>query len=407
MSVPDRTAPFLRRVSIRNYKSIAKADVELGSFTILVGRNGAGKSNFLDALHFVSDGLQSSLDHAIKARGGASEITYRRAESRSFAITLEILLPERRIATYGFVVKAQSRGSFRVGTEFLDVHSESGSDVGHYLVERGEVSDSSIENPPPAQPDRLYLVSASGFPEFRVVYDALSSMSFYNLNPDSMKILQKPDAGELLHRDGSNLASVIARLSAEHPQAQERLTQYLSAIVPGLEGVEKVSLGPLETVQFKLKRGTADHPLQFFAWSMSDGTLRALGSLVATGQLAGGGSPVSLVGIEEPETALHPAAAGVLMDALREASSHTQILVTSHSPDLLDQVDLETDRLLAVLADEGVTKIAPIDKASLAAIQEHLYTPGELLRLDQLDPDPEDLARQERESLPLVEDWEE
>jgi predicted ATPase len=143
---PERVAPFLRRVSIRNYKSLAKADVELGSFTILVGRNGAGKSNFLDALHFVAHSLQASLDHAIKARGGAQEITYRRAESRSFAISLEIVLPEHRIATYGFVVKAQSPGSFRVGTEFLEVRTESGSGVGHYIVEKGKVSDSSIEN---------------------------------------------------------------------------------------------------------------------------------------------------------------------------------------------------------------------------------------------------------------------
>jgi predicted ATPase len=63
--------PFLRRVKIRNYKSIGKSDVELGRLNVLVGRNGSGKSNFLDALRFVVDGLQTSLDHAIKARGGS------------------------------------------------------------------------------------------------------------------------------------------------------------------------------------------------------------------------------------------------------------------------------------------------------------------------------------------------
>jgi predicted ATPase len=119
---------------------------------------------------------------------------------------------------------------------------------------------------------------------------------------------------------------------------------------------------------------------------MSDGTLRALGILVAVSQRAGKDYPVSLVGIEEPETALHPAAAGALMDALGEASSHTQILATTHSPDLLDQVDLETDSLLAVVLQEGVTRVAPIDPASREAIRTHLYTPGELLRLDQLEP---------------------
>ena len=52
--------PFLKRVCIRNYKSIGACSVELGALTILVGRNGSGKSNFLDALRLVADGLQTS-----------------------------------------------------------------------------------------------------------------------------------------------------------------------------------------------------------------------------------------------------------------------------------------------------------------------------------------------------------
>lgn len=83
------------------------------------------------------------------------------------------------------------------------------------------------------------------------------------------------------------------------------------------------------------------------------------------------------------------------MDGLREATEHTQVIITSHSPDLLDQMDLEIDTLLAVALQDGVTRIAPIDKASRSVIRDHLYTPGELLRMDQLEPDREDLAKQE------------
>ena len=97
----------------------------------------------------------------------------------------------------------------------------------------------------------------------------------------------------------------------------------------------------------------------------------------------------SLVGIEEPEAALHPAAAGVLLGALREASESTQVLVTSHSPDLLDDESIATDSLLAVSANGGATQIAPIDPTGRGALRERLYTAGELLRLDQLRPDPE------------------
>ena len=97
---------------------------------------------------------------------------------------------------------------------------------------------------------------------------------------------------------------------------------------------------------------------------------------------------VLLVGVEEPEIALHPAAAGVLLDALREAADNTQIIITSHSPDLLDDKDLDPGSILAVEARDGITVIAGIDEAGRSAVRDRLYTAGELLRLNQLQPDP-------------------
>jgi hypothetical protein len=94
------------------------------------------------------------------------------------------------------------------------------------------------------------------------------------------------------------------------------------------------------------------------------------------------------VGIEEPEVAVHPAAAGVLLDSLHDASRHTQVLVTSHSPDLLDSDQIKTESILAVVAEAGVTRIGPLDEAGRSALRDHLYTAGELLRLNQLAPDP-------------------
>ena len=70
---------------------------------------------------------------------------------------------------------------------------------------------------PAAAIDRLYLVNASGLPAFRPVYEALSRMGFYSLNPDSMRDLQSPDAGDLLARDGSHIASVLAQLKKNNP----------------------------------------------------------------------------------------------------------------------------------------------------------------------------------------------
>jgi predicted ATP-binding protein involved in virulence len=100
-----------------------------------------------------------------------------------------------------------------------------------------------------------------------------------------------------------------------------------------------------------------------------------------------------LIGIEEPETALHPAASAVLREALERASEHTQIIVTSHSPDLLDDVAITPEKILVVVSDEGATRIVPLADGSRNAIKDHLCSAGELLRMNQLNPEPPILGK--------------
>ncbi len=390
---------FLRELRVRNYKSIAKCSVVFRPVTLLVGRNGSGKSNLLDALRFVADGLQSSLDHAIRSRGGIDNVQRRSTgHPRNFAIELVFSLSDERSATYAFEIAARSNAAFAVKREDL-VIQERGRVEAFYRREEKAIVEASHANMPPILEDRLYLVNAAGLPAFRPAYDALLSMGFYNLNPEAMKEPQSPDAGELLHADGSNIASVVGRMHRQRPETLGRIREYLSTIVPDVADFESVSLGPRETLMFNQRVEGAQHPWKFYAASMSDGTLRALGALVAVGQTGVTDSTVRLIGLEEPETALHPAAAGALMDALREASVRTQVVSTTHSPDLVSEVDLARDGLLVVVSRDGNTRVGPVDEASVEAVRRHLYTPGELLRLDQLQPDEADLARQEQLDL--------
>jgi predicted ATPase len=258
------------------------------------------------------------------------------------------------------------------------------------LVREGTVEATSLTLAPAAASDRLYLVNASGLAEFRPLYEALSHMGFYNLNPDRIRDLQPPDAGEVLLRDGSNLASVLGQLEQHSHSTKKRVEEYLSNVVPGVTSVDIKQVGPKETLEFRQQVGANEHPWRFFAANMSDGTLRALGILVALFQSTNAGPRrVPLVGIEEPEVALHPAAAGVLRDCLRDASQTTQVIVTSHSPDLLDDPEISDDCIIPVVAEQGVTRIGPLDEAGRSAIADRLYTAGELLRLNQLAPDLE------------------
>ena len=398
--------PFLTRVVLKNYKSIAACDVQLANLVFLVGPNGSGKSNFVDALRFVADALRTSLDHAMRERGGIKEVRRRSTgHPTHFGIRLEFNLPSGEIGHYAFRIGARPRGGYEVQTEECVVHPvDPLTPTASFRVRAGTVS-STVEVPPPAQSDRLYLVNASGLPEFRPVYDAFSRMGFYNLNPDRVRELQKPDQGDLLARDGGNIASVIDQMEKRKDPAKSRIQEYLEKVVPGVHGVAHKEVGGMETLEFRQVVPGASAPWRFPSGSMSDGTLRALGILVALLQSRNGDrTDVPLVGIEEPEVALHPAAAGVVLDALREGSASTQVVVTSHSPDLLDDERLETDSILAVMARNGETLVAPVDEVGRKALHEHLYTAGELLRLNQLVPDPKAIEKLTDRQLQLFDE---
>ncbi|WP_426165960.1 AAA family ATPase [Pseudoduganella sp. R-34] len=380
-----RSSIFLKRVSLRNYKSIASCDVRLSPLTYLVGANGSGKSNFLDALHLVRDALSGSLDNAMNERGGLSEVRRRsRGHPTHFGIRLEFELPTGEPGHYAFTVGAVPSG-YEVQREECCI---GGIGKGPFFeLERGRIIKSSETAFPAVTADRLALVSASGLSAFRPVYDALIAMGFYNLNPKVIRELQKPQDGRLLKPSGENISSVIGHLARTNPTSKQVIEDYLHAVVPMVHGVERETVGPMESLSFKQDMAGDKNPWRFLAQNMSDGTLRALGILTALFQGNSDHSP-SLIGIEEPETALHPAASAALREALERASERTQVIVTSHSPDLLDDMKIEPESLLVVAAEEGVTRIVPLGKGSREVMRQHLCSAGELLRLNQLNPDP-------------------
>jgi len=393
------TSIFITRVVLRNYKSIGTCDVRLGPLTYLVGANGSGKSNFLDALHLVRDALTGSLDNALNERGGLSEVRRRSSgHPTHFGIRLEFALRSGQRGSYAFSVGALTGRGYEMQAEecVLD-----GIGKGPFFrLEHGKLKATSEETFPAVTTDRLALVSASGMAVFSPVYHAFTGMGFYNLNPKLIRELQKPQDGRLLKPAGENMASVIAHLERNAPEAMTIIQEYLQTVVPMVHGVERKQVGPMETLEFRQDMAGAKHPWHFLAQNMSDGTLRTLGVLTALFQGNRDYSP-TLVGIEEPETALHPAASSALREALQRAAEHTQVIVTSHSPDLLDDRSLPVESLLAVVSSGGDTRIASLDEASRNVLRDQLFSAGELLRLNQLAPDPKVLAEQDEKEPDL------
>ena len=376
---------FLTRVVLRNYRNIAACEVSPGPLTFLVGPNGAGKSNFLDALRFVADSLRQSVDDAFRERGGVEMVPGRGAgTAASFGLRIEFDLTGRT-GHFAFEIQARGRGGYRIRREECVLSASDGGSR-YYRTVDGAVRSTDIDRPPASVAGRFYLSRASDVSEFHPVYAALSGMGFYNFDPRAMRTLHRRDPGDLLTRDGRNLAGVLSRLADREPEIVERIERYLGAVVDGVEGVEIRRFGSEDRLEFLQRTDPAKQPVRFESISMSDGTLRLLG--VLTGIFQGAGNPAGprLIAFEEPEAALHPRAAAVLVNCLQDAAERAQVLVTTHSGDLFDRDDFPEAEVLPVAARNGVCHLGPMDEVGRTAVADGLYNIGELLRMDLLLP---------------------
>src|SRR5271165_2659131 len=185
--------PVLKRVVIANYKSIAFCDVTLGPLTFLVGLNGSGKSNFIDALRFVRDALKGSLDHAFAVRrANLQSISRHPASDLGFGMRLDLDVNMYGASHYAFWIAPEQRGvpgtheECRVGSDFFSTSIR--SDI----------------LPPPPRTGRLYLGNLGG--AFDAVHETLTSMEFYSPEPQSIKNELYASGSEFLESDGRNVA---------------------------------------------------------------------------------------------------------------------------------------------------------------------------------------------------------
>lgn len=386
--------PRITELRLRNYKSVGGCTVSLGRLTLIVGPNGSGKSNFVDALRFVADALSQSLDYAIRQRGGIDGVRRRSTgHPTHFGIRVNVVIDAHTSARYAFEVGAERNGGYTVRKELVSI-SGPGLDEFGYTVEKGELTwrGPSPDAHPKVTSDRLLLVSLAGLAQFRPLYDVLTRMRFYNVNPRDIRTPQPHDPGDILSETGANVSSVVRQMRERDSDPLARLEDYLRLVNPLVDGIGHRSFGPLETLEFRQRVQGSEHPWKFLAGAMSDGTLRTVGLLTALFQRDRHGVPPSLVAIEEPEMTIHPGAAEVVIDALREASETVQIIATTHSPDLLDHSKLSIDDVRVVKSIDGETIIGPADRASAEILRQQLYTAGELLRNRQLEPEAGDGA---------------
>ena len=372
--------PFISRVVINNYKSIAHCDVRLGALQFLVGRNGAGKSNFLDALAFVRDVLEfNNLESAV----GDVKIFHKREWEVQLNLGMEIEFNLPNGANGVFAFRLARRESEPVVVEESCWIQQDG-ETKKYKTQNGELLSDDPQRFPPVASDRFYLQNMSAYDAFRPLYDALRKIEIYNFVPQKIPRIDTISNFWFMS-DGRNIAQIVSDLT---DGAQNRIQEYLQLVVPDIYDFCSRKGREGKYLEFRHKAGNFLHE------SMSDGTLRALCILTALlhERKDGENNHPMLIGIEEPETGLHASAAGVLLGAMMEAADMRQVIVATHSAEMLDDKNITTEQILPVEMRGPETVIAPLENITKDMLREHLTTVGRLLRQDHLQPEPSSSA---------------
>jgi len=378
-----KSAP-ITKLLIKRFRSFPTAALTFDNPLFVVGRNGSGKSNLSDAFSFVSEAMSSPLQAVFDRRGGIGAVRNRSSGQQSFPPNLGLAFEFGPIngiegGRFAFEVKALPNYGYRIVREQCLIRKKDGI---RWWFDRADTWKSNVEGLTPAlEPSALALPLVGGDERFAPIFRVLGGMRVYSIQPAKLREMQDPDSGIALRPDGSNAASVLQELlRGEGATATKaEINRILESIVPATKAVSPKKHGNKLSMSFSQEWGEKKK-LTFDAFNMSDGTLRSLGLIMAVFQKP---SP-SLLVIEEPEATIHPGALGAVLDLIRKAAKTMQVVVTTHSPELLDAPWITDDNLRIVSWQEGASHLLPPSEATRQALRQHLMGAGELLRSNAL-----------------------
>ena len=388
---------MITELGIEGFKSFGSPaeKVELGPLNFVVGANASGKTNLLSALRFLQNAVAHDVSYAVSEMGGNAEVRNKRLRQRNTLKPVRLSLkldkefqismtdnPEQgntqivRSLEYDLVIDLRSEdNAIEIDREVLRAESVwrgATSEVGlNRYGDRIEIvpGDSQAIPIPEQESTRLGLVGV-GFVSLPATFlrEEIRRWRFHNFVPGIARQPYRDEPAGVLGPAGEKLASILHRMSDED---RASIAHGLRAIVPGLKDVRTTKLSIEDTVAFQIveeKLKTAINPV-----SVSDGTVRLLALLVVTTWSV---RDSSLIAIEEPENGVHPHLAEYLVEILRSASEHSQVVVTTHAPDLLDH--LEPHEVILCAKEDGFTKLRKASSVSeIEQFRKH-FSLGEL-----------------------------
>jgi predicted ATPase len=360
---------LIQQLVVSNYRSLGEnVKIRFGQLTALVGPNGSGKSNVLDTLGFVSDSVKIGLSGAITHRNGISAVR-RWSSGRPYNVSIDLdLFLHGHPVRYGFELTGDKREEYRVKAEWARVMADGAR--AEFRIENSQWQVAPPEGLKPKLDERgLAIQAIGGDLRFKPLLDFLQNLAVYSVYPDTLRVPQKYSAVKPMARYGENWVSILK----DQPEDSWKpdLVAALGKLTGDVEDVKVTKAASYLVVQFK--HGSNARGKWFDAAQESDGTLRVAGIITALLQ----DPPLPLIAIEEPELTVHPGALPLLLDFLREASRRSQVIISTHSPELLDLMDADEVRVVERI--DGATRVSRMAATQADAVKQGLMRLGELL----------------------------
>ncbi len=368
---------MIRTMFVSNYRSLGPGvTVRLGPFTALVGVNGSGKSNVVDAIRFVRDSMEMGLSGAITHRHGMAAVRrWSGGHPYDVEIKLELEIPDGH-ATYAFELQGDRAEEYRI--KYEDVLVAQGAERHRLRVEGGTWTELPDGVRPKLDERSLALPLVGGDTRFAPLFDVLQRMQVYAIYPDTLNKPQAYSPSKPMSQHGENWISV---LKDQPPETwKPDLLAALAKLTGDVDDLRVAQAASYLVVQFR-HSSEARAKKWFEAAQESDGTLRFAGILTALLQ-----QPyLPVIGVEEPELTVHPGALPLLYDHLLEASQRSQVIITTHSPELLDLCG--ADDIRVVTRRRGVTSVAPLQERQRSSVRDGLLSLGEVMVREGLQQD--------------------
>lgn len=328
----------IRTLSINGFKSIRKLDnLRLSNLSILIGANGAGKSNFVAYFRMLSELVEGRLQIWISKQGGAD-----------------------RVLSYGVKETSTLSTEVRFGSNMYELVLEPNLDGGLTFVKERIYFSGAFFGPT----DRVIGTghieaklkaranSGVGSSVAQFCYDAISGWRVYHFHDTSdtagVKRQGSLHDNAYLRMDASNLAAFLFRLQSDAPNVYSQIRKTIRLAVPFFDDfVLKPTTLPTEEQQIRLLWKQNDSDYALWPSQLSDGSIRFICLVTVLLQP----DPPTTIIIDEPELGLHPYAITLLGALIRSAALRTQVIVSTQSVPLLNE--FEIDDLIVVEREDG------------------------------------------------------